>query len=1123
LRATGDLLGRAGQLSEGRNPGASATGENCIDNVPECQSAVSAANLVKHSIQLAALAREIRLQAQNLECAQNRPWPPVQPSRDAAQAAQRLVTFAKTLQPDAGRAALAPSASDHLHAFGAEESFDEDAYLNANPDVAEAVTAGHLESGWQHWLKFGRTELRPGGPPEPVPDRSRFLSELRNRTFGVNLFGFLSTASGLGQAARAFARGIDHTGIPLRVIDVAPWKAGPCEIRTLPAFQPYRVNIIQQNADMMQRFVAAYGAHCLNGSYNIASWFWELPSIRASWFAAYRYADEIWVASEFCRRSVQCLTSLPVVRIPLVVDGLERDAIFDRKHFGLPEETFIFGYVFDISSQFERKNPLALVKAFRDAFGNSRDVTLCLKFFNGEHDDHALAQLKAAVQGARNIVLFDSLFSDQQIVSLHNVIDCFVSPHRSEGFGFNIAEAMYFSKPVIATGYSSNMDFMNDRNSYPIDYKLIPIQSWHGPYPPHSVWAEPSINHLTALLRRVLENREERERKAHEAAHHIRREYSVERCAAAIRQRLEELGLHRDDTSADIFRRHRTDHRALFRGDAPSDANHAIRQMKRRPVISVITPVYNIPGLLLRRCIESVKAQWYPFWELCLCDDGSTRPETQAVLQEYCGTDSRIRVLRLESNTGIANASNRAAEISTGEFLAMLDNDDELTPDALYEIARAIDADPMIDLLYTDEDKLDADNRPCDPYFKPDWSPEHLHSVMYILHLLVIRKDLFYSIGEFRCEYSGAQDYDLALRASVTSRKIAHIPKILYHWRKIANSAAAEVLAKPAALDAGRRALEDHVRLTIPGGWVEPGKLPGLFRVRYPIENQPLVSICIPTHDQVGQMPGRGHVSFVSNLVKSILEKTDYQNFELLLCDDGNLSAQTRRALRGSPHRLISYPGFLGTFNFSDKTNFMFRHARGEHIVLLNDDMEVITPEWLRALLEHSQRRAVGAVGARLIFPNDRIQHVGVVIGVNDGAAHVYHNYPAAFIGYNAFTHLVRNYSAVTGACLATRKSILEEVGGFDVDFAIDYNDIDYCLRAGQRGYRVVYTPYAELYHFENQTARRRAACPHAQQLFVTRWAHVMHHDPYYNPNLTRNALDFAPALPQSAREEVLC
>ena len=1068
---------------------------------------------VSAAIDLAMQARAVRLQSEILgygcpDCGSQLPA-----SRTVADAARRLLHFANILG-----ATPAPTTADLPAdlASASSDRFDEDVYCFENPDVAAAIENGTYACGREHWEKCGRFELRSGGPPEPLPDRTEFLAELNRRPFGVNVYGFLSTPSGLGQAARGYVKAITHAGIRLNAIDIAPWKSGPCEIRTLPEFEPYRVNLIHQNADMMQRFTAAYGAHQLNGCYNIASWFWELPSIRASWFSAYRYADEIWVASNFCRDSVQCLTSLPVVRIPMVVEGLEREAIFDRRHFGLPGDAFVFCYVFDIGSQFERKNPLALVKAFRNAFGNSRDVLLCLKVSNSAYDKHARDQLAAAVRGARNIILFDLMFSEQEIVSLHNAIDCLVSPHRSEGFGFNIAEAMYFGKPVIATGYSSNMDFMNDGNSYAIEYKLKPLDKWSGPYPKDAVWADPSIDHLTALLRRVFENNEERGRKARQAASDIRRDFSTARCAEAVRTRLEELELDRTGVSARIFRQHAATTVSLFRS-TPAEAERNIRRMKHRPLISIITPVFNVDGSLLRRAIESVREQWYGFWELCLCDDGSTRAETLAVLDEYQGIDSRIRIVRLEGNKGIAHASNRAAEMSSGEFLAMLDNDDELTPDALYEIARTLDADSSIDLLYTDEDKLDAGGSPCDPYFKPDWSPEHLHSVMYMLHLLVIRKGLFYAVGEFQAEYSGAQDYDLALRASRAARKITHIAKVLYHWRKIPGSAAEQVDAKPAALEAGRRALEDHVSRTVPGGQVEPGKLPGLFRVRYPIIDNPLVSICIPTHDQTGEIPGRGPTNFVANIVRSIAEKTDYRHFEILVCDDGNLSPSTRRAIRDIPHRLVSYPGPYAPFNFSVKANFMFEQARGEQIVLLNDDMEVIASEWLAALLEHSQRKEIGAVGARLLFPNGRIQHVGVVIGVHGGAAHVYHNFPASLIGYNAFTHVVRNYSAVTGACLATRKSVIADIGGFDPRFAVDYNDIDYCLRACERGYRVVYTPYAELYHFENQTARRNEACPETQRLFAARWARVIERDPYYNSNLTRNGLDFSPAADNPA------
>ncbi|MGH9667257.1 MAG: glycosyltransferase family 2 protein, partial [Bryobacteraceae bacterium] len=547
-----------------------------------------------------------------------------------------------------------------------------------------------------------------------------------------------------------------------------------------------------------------------------------------------------------------------------------------------------------------------------------------------------------------------------------------------------------------------------------------------------------------------------------------------------------------------------------FHPSTPPTIADEVRNWTSTPVVSVISPVYNVAGPHLRRCIESVRAQWYPFWDLCLCDDGSTNPETLAVLESYRGLDPRIKIVRSNRNEGIAAASNRAAEISTGEYLAMLDDDDEITPDALFEVAKVVHSNPEVEFLYTDEDKIAEDGHLIDHYCKPDWSPEHLLSVMYVLHLLVMQKALFYSVGGFRPQFSGAQDYDLALRASTQARSVCHIPKILYHWRTVAGSAAEVVDAKPAALAAGRRALEDHVAQNGIDADVEEGLLPGLFHVRNRIRGNPLASLCILAGGRLARVEGRGTVDLLANFVTSIVQRTEYPNYEIVVVDDGTLSEDTHRALRGMPHRIEHFTPAEGPFNFSRKANFAFRQARGHHILLLNDDLEAISPEWLTAMLEPLQQRAVGVVGAKLLFPDERLQHVGVVLGVNGGASHVYHGYPANLVGYNAFTHVVRNYSAVTAACLATRADVIEATGGFDEQLGIDYNDIDFCLSAIRRGFRIVYTPYAELYHFEGTSIARQAANARDTMRFQLRWREYARDDHYYNPNLTRNALDFS-------------
>ncbi len=611
-------------------------------------------------------------------------------------------------------------------------------------------------------------------------------------------------------------------------------------------------------------------------------------------------------------------------------------------------------------------------------------------------------------------------------------------------------------------------------------------------------------------MRTVLEDPAGREEKGRRAAADIRARYSSAAVGRVIADRFKELGLAGRVLPATLTPQSAARPPRLFHPNTPWALAEEVRDWKWKPVMSVVTPVYNIEGGYLRRCIESVRAQHYPYWELCLCDDGSTNPETREVLESYRGLDPRIKIVRLEENRGIAEASNRAAEISTGDYLAFLDNDDELAPEALYEAASAIHGNPEIDFLYTDEDKIDETGAYVDHYCKPDWSPEHLLSVNYVLHMLTVRKDLFYAAGQMRSEFSGAQDYDLALRLAKRAQSIYHVPKILYHWRKIAGSAAAEVDAKPAALDAGKRALEDYVQLHHPGGSVEPGLLPGLFRARYPIPGNPLASLCILASGREAEVAGRGRVNLLANFVRSIVEKTDYRNYEIVVVDDGILPATTLRALEGLPYRQVSFPGPNRPFNFSKKVNFAWRQARGRYIVLLNDDMEVVSSEWLGAMLEQLQQDAVGVVGAKLLYPDERIQHVGMVLGVNHGAAHVYHGFPAGFIGYNAFTHVVRNYSAVTAACMATRREVLEATGGFEEQFAVDYNDVDFCLKAIHRGYRVVYTPYAELLHFEGASLPRTRQNQREVKLFRERWAAYVDGDPYYNPNLTRHGLDYA-------------
>ncbi|MBI4890192.1 MAG: glycosyltransferase [Acidobacteria bacterium] len=884
--------------------------------------------------------------------------------------------------------------------------------------------------------------------------------------------------------------------IELERVEVPSWELG--QLAELVQRGAYRTNLIHQNADVLPLFARKYGQGLLKNRYNIAYCVLELPSLRADWAQNLRLVDEVWVPSSYVAAAFRAATPLPVRVIPHTVDGLEEMATLGRRELGLPEGVCLFACVLDVSSGFERKDPMTAVRAFQEAFGASKDAMLLLKCHNSKYNPARMETLRR-LTAAPNIRVVDELWNDERIHSLHKVADCLVSPHRGEGFGLNIAETMYFGNAVIATNYSANTDYLDETNGYPVNYRLVEIEKAEGPYLPGSVWASADVHHMAQQMRRVFDDNAERKRRGAAAARTIRERFSAEAVGRLIAARLAEI-------DQPMVRHPEGPKRFLPRG-APE---WRLRQLKAIPRISLITPVYNVEAEWLRRCVESVKAQWYPYWELCLCDDGSTRQETVDYLQELRGSDPRIKVIREEENRGIAAASARAVEFSTGEWLAFLDNDDELAPDALLEVARLLQSQPELDVIYSDEDKINAAGEYCDHFHKPDWSPEHLQCVMYMLHLMVVRKKLFFDVGGFRAEYSGAQDYDLALRLAARTNRIGHIPKVLYHWRMIEGSAAAKVDAKPEALNAGMRALENLVASERLPARVEAGLLPGTFRVRYRVVGRPKASLVIVASNQAADLPGRGRVVLVENFVRSIHAKTEYRNFEVVISHDGNLKASTVDALSSMGCRLVQYERPEGAFNFAHKANWSLRQAESELLVLLNDDMEVIRQDWLSSLLEYAQQPWIGAVGGRLLFGDGRVQHVGMVLGVNEGAAHIYHGFSREFVGYNGYTHMVRNYSAVTGACLATRKSLFEEMGGFDEDFRVDYNDTDYCLKLVDAGYRIVYTPYCELYHFEGRSLKRTKQDPEEVARFKQRWSRYLAADPYYNVNLSRVRLDFS-------------
>jgi GT2 family glycosyltransferase len=559
------------------------------------------------------------------------------------------------------------------------------------------------------------------------------------------------------------------------------------------------------------------------------------------------------------------------------------------------------------------------------------------------------------------------------------------------------------------------------------------------------------------------------------------------------------------DFHADLYRRWLTAN-ALTR-ERLAEITADAQTLPYAPTISVITPVFNTDPKWLRACIESVRAQAYPNWKHCLADDGSSSEATRAVLREY-ETDPRVRVVFCETNRGISTASNAALALATGEFVALLDHDDEYTPDALYWMVRHLNAHREADVVYSDEDKLDLAGARCDPYFKPDWSPEHFLACMYTPHLLMARRSLVDSVGGFRVGLEGAQDYDLLLRMSEKTSRIEHVPRILYHWRKLPQSTASAGEAKPWATDAGRKALEDAMRRRDAAAEVLPGAATGLYRVRFRIEGEPLVSLVIPTTGKPRRIGGT-HVDTLRTLVRSVRQKTSYSRYEfVVIADNGDVSDEVHRALEGSTFRIVPYsPG--AAFNFSHKMNVGAAHAAGTHLVLLNDDVEVIGSDWMTAMLEYSQQREIGAVGAKLLYPDGRLQHIGIVLGIRGGAAHAFHQHAGASSGYASSAVSVRNYSAVTAACMMTRRDAFDSVGGFDEQLAVDFNDVDYCLRLRKAGYRIVFTPFATLYHHESASFGPRTQSQNEVELMRARWSDVIEKDPYYHPELTNEFADY--------------
>jgi glycosyltransferase involved in cell wall biosynthesis len=529
-----------------------------------------------------------------------------------------------------------------------------------------------------------------------------------------------------------------------------------------------------------------------------------------------------------------------------------------------------------------------------------------------------------------------------------------------------------------------------------------------------------------------------------------------------------------------------------------------ITNLQLQPLISVLMPAYNTPEQWLRRAIDSVREQLYPNWELCIADDASTEPHVRKVLEEYSRLDERIHVRFRDKNGHISAASNTTLQMANGEYVALLDHDDELRSHALYMVIDAINKNPKLDLIYSDEDKIDTTGRRCAYHFKPDWNPDLLTAQNIICHLGVYRTKIVRQVGGFREGYEGAQDWDLALRVSdaIPASHIHHIPHVLYHWRTLAGSTSVSVSEKSYALKTALAAVQDHLSRTGTPAQVEP--IAGRYiRVLYTINDPaPLVSIIIPT---------RNGVRLLRQCIDSLTKKTTYPKFEIIVIDNQSDDPDAKQYLASlRAKNIANVVTYDKPFNFSAINNFAVQYAKGEVLCLMNNDIEVITDNWLEEMVSHALRSEIGVVGAMLYYPNDTIQHAGVLVGMGGVAGHFYSRCPRGESGYMERARVVQNLSAVTAACLVVQKNIYIETGGMDeVNLTVAFNDIDFCLRVLELGYRNLWTPFAELYHHESAT-RGPEVTPEKQRRFQreisymrSRWPHMLENDPAYNPNLT--------------------
>lgn len=528
-----------------------------------------------------------------------------------------------------------------------------------------------------------------------------------------------------------------------------------------------------------------------------------------------------------------------------------------------------------------------------------------------------------------------------------------------------------------------------------------------------------------------------------------------------------------------------------------------------KPKISIVVPMYNTDEIFFKELVESLEKQTYSNWELCLADGSEEKKEN---LKKYYEGKENIKYKLLNSNKGISENTNEAIKLATGDFIGFLDHDDLLSQDCLYEVAKTINKIKNVDFIYTDEDKIDEQGERFEPYFKPDFSPETLECNNYITHFVVVKKDLLKKVGNLNSKFNGAQDFDFVLRATEKANKVCHISKVLYHWRVHKSSTANVADAKPYAYEAGIRVIEEHLKRAGKKAKVEYGQdVPGIYKVNFEVKGNPKVSILIPNKD---------NINLLKSCIESILKLTTYENFEITIIENNSTEPETfeyyKEISQNTKIKILEY-NINKEFNYSSLINFGVQNSDGDFILQLNNDTKLLTKDWLELFIGYAQNKEIGAIGARLYYEDKTIQHAGIAIGLSGIAGNLLVNLPYGKHAYFGREAAIRNVSAVTGACLFCRRELYEEVCFMDeIDFKVAFNDVDFCLKLLEKGYRNIYNPYIELIHYESKTRGYEYTKEQEERFnkesnnFKEKWKKFIEKgDPYYNKNFSLDSCNF--------------